>query len=253
MNGEIKQICEIVISARKSLYSCEPIEFEPDELRYSVRFVFGPRFFLRKTVCSVKEWFRYCRKWGIEDIQFWAPVEVKELHLLGFANTAQSCILCYWNNGTVSCFVPNWVPDRTAGRWIVEYTEVPPNAPLEKFHYIERSGELKQILLEISAFAEEIDAPWFAERYRSAYEILCESVPVAHEQIPAGLPAEMTALFYAVYLADLFGAMGSWNDSPKWNAENNGRLAEYHAYSAVLLKQLRLNLLYVINECWRRT
>lgn len=44
--------------------------------------------------------------------------------------------------------------------------------------------------------------------------------------------------------------MGSWNDSPSYMVQEYGLYDEYERLSHELLIQLRLGLLYVMNECW---
>jgi hypothetical protein len=47
--------------------------------------------------------------------------------------------------------------------------------------------------------------------------------------------------------ADVFGAMGSWNDMPRGPAHEKGLDEEYESLSDELLKQVRLATLYAIN------
>ena len=42
--------------------------------------------------------------------------------------------------------------------------------------------------------------------------------------------------------------MGSWNDSPAYMAHKKGLSEEYETLSSVLLKNVRLAILYAINE-----
>ena len=55
-------------------------------------------------------------------------------------------------------------------------------------------------------------------------------------------------MFAAASKADVFGAMGSWNDSPPYAAHEKGLDAEYDQLSAELLKNIRLAILYAVNE-----
>ena len=45
-----------------------------------------------------------------------------------------------------------------------------------------------------------------------------------------------------------FGAMGSWNNSPPFYAAEKGLESEYQNLSSELLTQIRLALLYSVNE-----
>ncbi|MCQ4823035.1 hypothetical protein, partial [Eubacterium callanderi] len=62
------------------------------------------------------------------------------------------------------------------------------------------------------------------------------------------LPNDHLRVFEAASRADVFGAMGSLNDSPPWAAHEKGLEQEYETLSAELLKQIRFGLLYAINE-----
>lgn len=62
------------------------------------------------------------------------------------------------------------------------------------------------------------------------------------------IPQKNLQLFEAASCADVFGAMGSWNDSPPYMAHEKGLDKEYESLSAELLKNIRLAVLYAINE-----
>ena len=62
------------------------------------------------------------------------------------------------------------------------------------------------------------------------------------------LPETNKRLFYASDISDVFGAMGSWNDSPPCYAAEKGLESEYKKLSSELLTQIRLALLYSVNE-----
>ena len=62
------------------------------------------------------------------------------------------------------------------------------------------------------------------------------------------LPSQNLKIFTAANRADVFGAMGSWNDSPPYMAHEKGLDKEYETLSSELLKNIRLAILYSINE-----
>jgi len=62
------------------------------------------------------------------------------------------------------------------------------------------------------------------------------------------IPDPNLQIFEAASLADVFGAMGSWNDSPPYMAHEKGLDQEYETLSAELLKHIRLAILYAVNE-----
>ncbi|MDE7362819.1 MAG: hypothetical protein K2N38_12900 [Oscillospiraceae bacterium] len=64
------------------------------------------------------------------------------------------------------------------------------------------------------------------------------------------IPEKYLPLFCAADIADVFGAMGSWNDSPAYTAHKMGLDEEYGDISGRLLKNIRLAIFYTVNE-WR--
>ena len=99
--------------------------------------------------------------------------------------------------------------------------------------------------------AHKIDCDNFAVVFQKAIDILLgasDYTDIAdHIQLPE-IPKENLHLFEAASTADVFGAMGSWNDSPPYMAHEKGLDKEYDFLSSELLKQVRLATLYAINE-----
>ena len=81
---------------------------------------------------------------------------------------------------------------------------------------------------------------------------MCDSADIEDDNIPKQLPNDFKSIYYAADKADVFGAMGSWNDSPPYYAHYKGLDKEYNDLSNRLLVQLRYHLMYVTNECWKR-
>lgn len=250
MNAELKQISDIVICARKALYDGQAPVYHSDVR--SILFEFTPKAILRKpvAVASVQGWFKICKERGLEDIQMLVPDAVQRRDLLGFANTSNGVIVCYWKKDRTSIFCPCWIPDRKHEGWHVVYKEHPCKN-LVKPTFPNRTEELKRTLSEISQFALDIDFPWFAQIFDNANEALSNGCPADDKQIPAELPDDFRGIYYAVSTADVFGAMGSWNDSPPCYAHFKGLDQEYDTLSSRLLMQIRTNLMYIVNECWK--
>ena len=106
MNGEIQQIRNIVISARKALFENNKIDFSPSKHMLSIKFIFASKLMTRMSVeiNSVCEWFDICNQRELDDIKFIIPTETDYRHLLVFSNTSQGLIVCFWQKGKVSCF-----------------------------------------------------------------------------------------------------------------------------------------------------
>jgi len=255
MNGGIQQASNIVISARKALFEHKEINFTPSKYVQSIQFLFSPKLFLCKSVNanSVGEWFNICLQRGLKDIKFLIPTNIESKHLLGFANTSQCVIVCCWKNGNISCFCPYWEFDREQNKWNICYNEqhINEHTVFDNLHFIDKINEFKQLLLDIGDFAAKIEQTYFSDIFHNTYEALCGSANIEFENVPAQLPDEFKTIYYAVDKADVFGAMGSWNDSPPYYARQKGLDKEYNELSNELLVQLRYNLMYVANECWK--
>ena len=227
MNGEMAQMSNIVICARIALHDKGKIDCLLDKYVTSIKFVFIPKgIFLKKakTADSISDWFEICRKQGLEDIKYLVPTSVTDLYILGFSNTSQNSMVCFWKDGSVTYFMSRWEFDRDREGWDVTYEEHEwKDAPAGKPSFENRTEEFKQVLLAIEDLAKRIEFDSFAMVFHKAY--------------------------LAVMKADVFGAMGSWNDSPPYYAHEKGLDKEYNELSDQLLEQLRYNLMYIVNEC----
>lgn len=105
----------------------------------------------------------------------------------------------------------------------------------------------REALIRIEAFSRQIGCGEFAEIFHRALSVLDGEVTVTSE--PAlPLPEHNRRMFEAAGVADLFGGMGSWNDSPAGIADKLGQREQYEQVSNELLQQLRYAVLYAVNE-----
>lgn len=56
------------------------------------------------------------------------------------------------------------------------------------------------------------------------------------------LPPRNQRIFKTAGAADVFGGMGSWNDTPSYMAHSKGMMNEYNELSGELLKNLRIHV-----------
>ena len=253
MNGELSQICHIVISARKATKNNAELVFEDEKYINSLKFYFLPRkriFFLKKDVAySVPEWFEICRRNGITDIKCLMPTKVKDRAILGFANTNRSSIVCFNKNGQVTYFAANWEFNREKEGWDVVYQEYEwKNPPAGKPEFQDNTEEFKKVLGEIENLAYSIGADGFAKLFHKAFAALEGNAEYDLRAKVPDIPKPYQNLYMAVMYADVYGAMGSWNDSPPYMAHEKGLDAEYDRLSDELLTQIRLATLYAVNE-----
>ena len=248
MNGEIAQICDITIAAKSALKTKNKIAYTPSKYENKIEFLFTENYKAK----NVNEWYDYCTEKRLENIKLLMPLSVKDPNLLGFVNTSQAGLVCFFKNNLITYFIPNWQHKNNG--WNITYIEYKwENSPKEKPKFYDNTKDFKEVLSKIAAFADKIDFQNFANIFTKAFDILngdnIENVGnTFYAQYFFELPETNKKLFYASDICDVFGAMGSWNDSPPCYAAEKGLENEYNNLSSELLTQIRLALLYSVNE-----
>ncbi|PNV60322.1 hypothetical protein C0033_19985 [Clostridium sp. chh4-2] len=256
MNGQMYQIASIVAAGKRAIQSSNLIKYEFSNYENSIEFDFLPQkgFFKENkyTAPNVSAWFEQIKENGVQDIKLLCPYSVKDLQLLGFSNTTESSILCFHKNGKVTYFVADWQFNHERKQWNILYSEHDwPNPPSKKPQFNDNTDSFRKILLEIKSFATQIECENFAHIFNSAISLLdgsCEYPDKKYGLELPQIPQQNLQIFEAASIADVFGAMGSWNDSPPYMAHIKGLDKEYEALSAELFKNIRLAILYSINE-----
>ena len=242
-------------SSEKALNTEDAISYTQLKYENKITFQFLPKksvlFKKAKIAESVAQWFTYCLEKGLQDIKIIVPVSVNDRALLGFSNAIQSTLICFWRE-RVTYFIARWDFDSVKNMWNILYIEQEWfDAPSGKLRFENNIEEFKSVLTEIKELAHNIEQDYFTEVFQRAFNILSDSFDckeMGHDLPPPDIPEENLRLFQAASIADVFGAMGSWNDSPAYVAHEKGLGEEYNTLSEELLKQVRLALLYAINE-----
>lgn len=249
----------IVSAARKALMSSQAIYIEISPYIDNIRFIFLPKKKLlhteTNTADSIEKWYENCVKDGMTDIKMLSPIKTDDRHLLGFVNTNRSSIVVFHSESKITYWIAEWNFDSDKKKWNVVYIEQEwIEAPNGKPRFEDNSDNFRQILYDIAAFADEIDFSGFGDIFRSAICIIDgnEEIPqtdqYGHKILLPQISEANKKIYYACSKADVFGAMGSWNDSPPYYAHEKGLSDKYNQLSDELLRQIRLALLYVINE-----
>lgn len=259
MNGELQQLCMLVNGARNAVTGKREFVFSQEEYVNSIEFNFLPRktLFGTKPYCAEdpNAWFSQCIDRGVRDVKFLVPLKAGNRRLLGFSNTNAGCIVTFYKNGRVTYWTASWEFDRTIKMWNVKYQEqIWEKVPQEPLRLDDNFSALEGILFRISEFADLIGFQGFGDVFRNAHSVLTGKSEIS-ENYPNGkrrwlpdVPEKKKRMFYAASEADVFGAMGSWNDSPPWYAHERGLDKEYEDLSDELLKQIRLAAMYAVNE-----
>ncbi len=257
MNGEVLHIATLVANAKYALKNNTSICFENAKYINQIEFHFLPvkKLFMAKEIVatSVNDWYVELKERQIKDIKLLIPTAVKDRNVLGFSNTNESCILCFFKDGSLSYFTAKWEYDSKQKAWNIVYKEsVWENPPEGKPIFKNNTKEFHEVLVSIADFARIIDFAGFANTFEKAARVLEHkenedeaSFDMTHLLC---IPEPNISLFKAACISDVFGAMGSWNDSPPYYAHEKGLDNEYESLSAKLLTNIRFAILYSINE-----
>ena len=253
MKGEIYQMCRLTAAAKSALYGYSGFEYEPIAYENKIEFLFLEGIkqcgIKNRTAESPDKWYEYLTKKGLRDIKLIVPTVVEDRNLLGYANAYCGFILCYFKNSEITAFIPKWDFDQKLKMWNILYTEQLELMPFVKPYCDDNTDALREVLIEIEDLAERIGCGGFAKTFELALNILDGEEPFGSDKLPAPkIPQKLMPLFYASDKADVFGAMGSWNDSPPYMAHEKGLDKEYEELSARLLKNIRLAVFYAVNE-----
>lgn len=102
-------------------------------------------------------------------------------------------------------------------------------------------------MARIEGLAIKIECENFAKVFHSAKNHLLDLDATKVLEEPQ-IPPQNQKIFRAASAADVFGAMGSWNDEPGWLAQDKGLGQVYDELSDQLLRNIRLAILFAINE-----
>ena len=248
MNGQMYQIACIVAAARKALKSGKEICYKPEKYTNKLSFQILPSEKGEATELSVSDWFENLKKKGLKDLQLFCPISVEDRGILGFSNTTQSAILCFYKDGKASYFLPNWESASPVRGWDVTYTEYEWERSSQDIPYYENNlEEFKGVLARIEDLASKIECENFAKVFHSARNFLLD--PESGEGLAEPqIPPQRLSIFRAASAADVFGGMGSWNDEPGWLAQDKKLGQVYDELSDQLLRNIRSAILFAINE-----
>ncbi len=261
MSGELLRNCKIIIGAKKALSENSKIIFDPMKYESSIRFNFIQKNSIvhkkKYTAKSVKEWFSACKENGLTDIKLFYPQNDKELDLLGYNSDKNvyilyyGCIVCYYND-RVTYFTADKSCYNIKNKWDILYTErLWENPPKVKKHFPNNFLSLKQALEQIRDFAKTIKFEEFAKTFQKSVDILngdAEPDNSKEAYYFTLLSEENAKLLRAADNCDVFGAMGSWNDSPPCAAHEMGLDKKYDEISKTLIQEIKKAILYSVNE-----
>ena len=200
-------------------------------------------------ISARRRWIEQCLKLDLKDAGLSIPTFVKDRALLGFSGMNVNGIVCRFEDFD-GIFTPDWKYDRDKKAWRVKYVErLWRGMPRDALNARDNSAEFGNVLVQIRDFASKIGCENFAQTFDNALKILRGEVPVGEYYAVsfAALPQPSLRAFAAAGIADVFGAMGSWDDEPPSMAQEMGLGGEYDRLSDELLAQKNLAILFAIN------
>lgn len=168
---------------------------------------------------------------------------------MGFSGMNVNGIVCRFEDFD-GVFTPDWKYDRDKKAWYVKYVErLWRGMPRYALNARDNSAEFENVLVQIRDFASKIGCENFVQTFDNALKTLRGEVAVGEYYAVsfAALPQPSLRAFAAAGIADVFGAMGSWDDEPPSMAQEMGLGDEYDRLSDELLAQKNLAILFAIN------
>lgn len=249
MNGEYANLCNLAASARFALKNGS-FDYTVQKYVISEEFVFLPRktglFSCNHIVAKNSDmWFKELLTLGLVDVIMMLPLNSSSL-LHCFSNSSGGCVLCFFKSGKVTFFAPRWTFNNKERGWEIVFTENNCDNPLEsKPVFSDNTMLFGQTLAQIAEFAERIDEKYWADVFREAKRILDGELELS---VSNDIPEKIMRLAYAAAKSDVFGAMGSWNDSPAYSAMEKGFSEEFNRLSGELFEHIKNALMYAVNE-----
>ncbi len=254
MNGETAELCALTANAKYALKHGCKLTHTTDKYVNSEIFRFMPRELpncpknreiLEK---SPQSWFERLLSLELTDVFMLLPGNADNRTHHGFVNTQGGCILCFFKSGLVRFFTSKWSFDKEIRMWNIEFTEREwENPPSGAPRFSDNTDEFAKALTDIAELAVRIEESFWADIFRKAKDILDSNSEYDKMRLP-DLPERNLRLYSAAAKADVFGAMGSWNDSPPYSAHEKGLSDDYKRLSDELFIQIQRALLFAVNE-----
>lgn len=252
MNGEVSQVCRITAAARAALRDGTELEFTPLKYEGGIVFNFCDRNKTGAPLFRAKDpadWFAHLKREGVSNIFMIMGMKI-DRRILGFVNNAGTTIFVRYSDNVVTRFLPHWTFSNETNLWSIEYTEaIAEGAPEKDPEFRNESSLMEAALKDIRDLADKVNAPDFAKIFKKAEDILNGTVTPKLKEgaLPPRIPEDRMKQYLAADVADVFGAMGSWNDTPAATAHEMGLDRDYVTLSDRLMCAVRLNTMYAVN------
>lgn len=184
MNGQMYQICSIVAAARRALKKRSSICYIPANYENSSQFLCLTRNGAAPyTAPHVSQWYEHLEEQNLTDIQLYCPTSVRDRGLLGFSNTTQASMVCFFKEDRVTYFISDWKFDSKDRKWNVIYTEHSWNDPPRYGHVLKIIRNLSEVYCTISrTWRSGLDLKTLQTSFikRALFWTAARSIPVKH-------------------------------------------------------------------------
>ena len=251
LSGKMDRAISFVTRVRKALFDGEEIierSYKEDDL--------CDIFAYDDKTTDVFRWFKRSISLGLKDIKLIIPREDNDYGLKAFANMKDLYILVYLKD---KCEVMSLNEQRKEDKWQYTFAFIDEIKPI--YIYLENKTEkFETILFELWDYAfYSIDNKYWASIFLEALHILEDKIDITVEKYRRlnekyfYLPEEFIRILIASDTADVFGGMGSWNDSPAYAAgESEEKYNEYQNLSLELSRLVDYHYMYSANECFKK-
>ncbi len=252
MNGELHQLSRLVLYVKDMTRSGRVVDFKLDGHE---KLSFIPKkdiLFSKVEECSdAQSWYKLLEKREIKDISLVSYFEKDDIKFAGLSNSTEQGIVTEYANGKTTIWIAKSKFDDEIKVWTTYYKEFKWRAGDAPYTYEECRRDFEKTLLDIEELAYVLECDNFAKIFREAYDILTSkdesSIPEWARDAMPNLTSERLRLFLAASKADVFGAMGSWNDSPMWVASEKGLQEKYYNLSHDLYVSTRKAVMNAVN------
>ncbi|MDL2250794.1 hypothetical protein LJC51_09090 [Lachnospiraceae bacterium OttesenSCG-928-J05] len=249
MNAELQHMAELVIAIKSAMKTGKALKNSMEEYLEEVVFIFAPvhKLFRSKGTISLKdvnEWFAHLQEKGLQDIMLLAESQ-SDINLLGFANGLQNCVIGTQYDKDGAIWAKQWNFDQNVKKWSIFYRETARTGEMPKVQLSDPTIGLHHALQQIAELADSIDATNFANIFRKSDDELMGIQ--TSQSIEVSMPEKNQRLYKAATNAWVFGAMGSWNDSPPYMAKDKGLSEEYDMLTSKLYGYIIEALIFSVN------
>ncbi len=257
MNGEFYDLAKLVLYVKSSMQTNTERELPLGKHVNKILFYFLSTcddHLDQPKVCDCGiNWYRGLNARGIINIRLINFFAINDISKAGFANSANQGIVTTYANGKTTYWSADWCFDRNIKKWKVAYVEYDwPAGSNAVYTFPECRDEFEKALLDIEEFAHTLGFDWYANVFKEAYDILVDDndppIPEWVDDTIIELRGEQLKLFLAAARADVFGAMGSWNDSPPYVAHEKGLQEEYKRFSHNLYVSIKKAVMNAVNS-----